>query len=138
MTAKQDLENLSHSWYGYVVCAALFSVFGLRASGIFTFAIGLSIWMVINAFMLVVALAVVTFLSRRLLARSSGTRVFLIVVSALFAVLGTLTFLDEGRMFLSYWSLSLLLRMAATAVGVMMNARSFAILMRPNVRRYFA
>ena len=137
MKAKEKLESLSHSWMGYAVCSSLFSVFGLRASGMVSFAIGFTLWAVINAVLLAITLGVIAFFGRKLASGSSATRSFLIFVSGLFAVLGVLNLANEGRAFLSYWSLALILQMAATAVSVFMNARSFAILNSATVRAHF-
>ena len=138
MTAKEKLENLSHSWLGYAVCSALFSVFGLRASGIISFAVGFSIWAVVNAVFLAITLGMMLFFSRKLMARSSATRSFLIVASGLFTVLGALSLASQGRMFLHYWTLGSVVQIALTGVSIAMNARSFAVLNSSKVRAYFA
>ena len=137
-TAKQKLEKLSHSWYGYAVCATLFSVFGLRASGLVSLAIGFVVWAVICAIGLAISLAMMAFFSSRLQAGSAAMRSFLLFVSGLFTVLGVLSFLGEGRLFLQVWNLSILLQMAATGVSVWMYARSFAVLTDKQVRTFFA
>ncbi len=136
MSARRNLETLTHSWYGYAVCAALFSIVNVRASGIFMFAVGLPVWAVISGVWLVCTLAFITFLSRRLLARSSAVRTFLLVASGLGSVLGVLGLANEAWTFLHVWSFSLILAMAATAVSVGMNARSFRVLSSAAVRNY--
>lgn len=138
MTAKEKLEGLSHSWMGYAVCTTLFSVFGLRASGIISFAVGFGIWAVINAVILALTLALMMFFGRKLAAKSSGTRGFLIFISGLCSILGVLSLFGQGRMLLSYWSVGQLVQIAGTAIGVWMNVRSFGILNSSKVRQYFA
>ena len=135
--AKQKLEKLSHSWYGYAVCATLFSVFGLRASGLVSLAIGFVVWAIICAVGLAISLGLMAFFSSRLQAGSSAMRSFLLFVSGLFTVLGVLSFIGEGKMLLAWFELSMLLQMAATGVSVWMYARSFAVLMDKQVRAHF-
>jgi len=138
MNGKQKLEKLSHTWYGYAVCATLFSVFGLRASGLVSLAIGFAVWAIICAVGLVISLGMMAFFSSRLQAGSSAMRSFLLFTSGLFSVLGVLSFVSEARMFFDWWELSMILQMAATGVSVWMYARSFAILMDKDVRAHFA
>ena len=122
MTAKEKLEGLTHSWMGYAVCSALFSIFGLRATGLVTFAIGFGLWAAISAGFLVVTLALMMFLGNRLVAKSSFTRWFLVVVSALGVVGGLGNLWNEGRFFLHFISFGLLVQMALTAISIWMVA----------------
>ncbi len=138
MTAKEKLESLSHSWMGYAVCSTLFSIFGLRASGLVSFAVGFTLWAVINAVILAMTLALMMFFGRKLVAKSSGMRGFLIFMSGLCSILGVLSLFGQGRMLLSYWSVGQLVQIAATGIGVWMNVRSFGILNSSKVRQYFA
>jgi hypothetical protein len=138
MNAKQKIEQLTRSWYGYSVFAAVLSVLGLRASGALALAIGLGITIALNAIGLIISIAIVTFLGRKLLHRSNATRMFLLVFSGLFAVLGVLATLSAGWDFLRTWSLATIVNVVLMAACTMMNARSFKVLTDTSVRSYFA
>jgi|HubBroStandDraft_2_1064218.scaffolds.fasta_scaffold1512734_1 hypothetical protein len=137
MTARQKIEQLTRSWYGYSVFAAVLSVLSLRASGVLSLAIGLALSIVLNAIGLVVSLAVVTFLGRSLVNRSRGTRLFLVVFSGLFCVLGVLGTLGAGWDMLHSWSLASLCSLVMMASCTMLNGRSFRVLGETGVRAYF-
>jgi hypothetical protein len=137
MNAKQKIEQLTRSWYGYSVFAAVLSVLSLRASGVLALAIGLGISIAINAVGLLISIAIVTFFGRKLLYRSSATRTFLVVFSALFTVLGVLATLSGGWEFLRSWSLAALCNVALMATCTMLNARSFRVLTETSVKSYF-
>jgi hypothetical protein len=137
MNAKQKLQGLSHSWYGYMVLTTLVSILGLRASGILTLVVGFAFWAVINAFFLLIGLALVTFVSRKLLSGSAGMRRFLVVLSALGTVLGALSVLSLGLAFLHTWSLALIIQIGVTGSWALLNARSFRTLGETQVKAYF-
>ena len=128
MTATQKIEGLTNSYYGYAVFGAavslwnngigFFSLFGTAAS--FLFSVFLT-W----------------FIGRRLLAKSSLTRLILIVVTAISSVMGTVGVAKMGLQFFSTWSLSVALYAGLLAVGVYMNARSFKVLTDKSVKAYF-
>src|SRR5262249_53132295 len=108
MSARQKINQLTNSWYGYSLFAAIVSVLSIRATGLFSLAIGLGFSVVINAIGLVVSIVIVTFFGRMLLAGSRLTRVFLVVASGLGAVLGALGTLGAAWTFLHVWSLAAL------------------------------
>lgn len=137
MNAKQKIEQLTRSWYGYSVFAALLSVLSLRASGVLSLAIGLGISIVINAIGLAISIAFVTLLGRKLLHRSGGTRTFLVVFSGLFAVLGAIGTLSAGWEFLHDWSLATVCSIVLMGACTMLNARSFRVLTETSVKAYF-
>lgn len=137
MNARQKIEQLTRSWYGYSVFAAVLSVLSLRASGVLSLTIGLGMSIAANAFGLVVSVAIVTFLGRRLVHRSAGTRLFLVVFSALFTVLGALGTLGGAWAFLHEWSLAALCGVVMTGACTMLNARSFRVLTETAVKAYF-
>jgi hypothetical protein len=137
MTPRQHLSSLTRSWYGYCVFAALLSVLSLRASGVLGLVFGLGISIALNAVMLLLSIAVVTFLGHKLERRSSLTRVFLVVFSALFTVLGVLGTLGSAWDFLHEWSLASICGIAMMASATMLNARSFRVLTMTAVRAYF-
>ena len=131
MNARQKIEQLTRSWYGYSVFAAVLSVLGLRASGVLSLAIGLGISIAINAVGLAISIAIVTFFGRKLLHRSSATRTFLVVISALFTVLGVLATLSGGWEFLRSWSLATMMSSIAMTAqrAAPWSARSMACAM---------
>jgi hypothetical protein len=137
MTARQKLQTLSNSWYGYALFCALVSLFQIRATGILSMAIGLTLSLVLNAVMLVISLALVTFFARKLLARSSATRAFLVFVSGLCTVLGVLGTAGAAWAFLGHWSFAGIVSIALGAISVWMNARSFGVLTTRDVKAYF-
>jgi hypothetical protein len=136
VSAKQKIEGLTNSWYGYSLFAAVLGVFSVRASGPFALMIGLGMSVVINAVALVIALAIVGLLGRALVRRSSGTRSFLVFVSGLFTLLGVLATVGAGWDFLRSWSLSGVLSIVTMAACTMMNARSFNVLTDKSVKAY--
>ncbi len=137
MTAKQKLETLTHGWYGYAVFAALVSVFQLRASGLVAMAFGLVLSVALNLVALVISFAIIAFFGRSLARRSSGTRAFLVVASAIFTLLGVLGTLAAGWDFLRHWSLAHLAAVVLSGACTMMNARSFNVLTDRAVKAYF-
>jgi len=137
MNAKQKIEQLTRSWYGYSVFAALLSVLSLRASGVLSLAIGLGLSIAMNAIGLAISIAIVTFLGRKLVHRSSATRTFLVVFSGLFCVLGALGTLGAGWQMLHEWSLASLCSLVMMAGSTTLNARSFRVLGETSVRAYF-
>jgi hypothetical protein len=137
MNAKQKIEQLTRSWYGYSLFAAVLSVLSLRTSGVLSLAVGLGISIVLNAIGLVISIAIVTFLGRKLLYRSSATRTFLVVFSALFFVLGALGTLGAGWDVLRSWSLASLCNLVMMASCTMLNGRSFRVLTETRVKAYF-
>ena len=74
MTARDKIEKLTNSWYGFALLSAAWSLF---QNGIGVFSV------VGGAISLVFSLALTYFIGKRLLARSSLTRTFLLVVSVL-------------------------------------------------------
>jgi hypothetical protein len=128
MTARQKIEGLTNSWYGYAVFGAAISVWQ-NGLGIFSL-MGTAAWFVLNIF-------VVWFIGRRLLHKGSLTRVILVVLTGLFSVLGSIGVAKMGWTFIHTWSFSLALYAAISALGVYMNARSFKVLTDSSVKAYF-
>ncbi len=137
MNAKQKLEQLTRSWYGYSVFAALLSILSLRASGVLSLAVGLGLSIAFNVVGLAISIAVVTFLGRKLVHRSSGMRKFLVVFSGLFCVLGALATVSAGWAMLHEWSLASLCSLVMMASCTVLNARSFRVLGETSVKAYF-
>jgi hypothetical protein len=128
MTARQKIESLTNAWYGFSLIAAGIA---LAQSGIGLFSI---VW---SALSLAVTFFVVWFIGRRLLAKSSLTRVVMLVISGVGTVLGCLATAKLGWAFLHDWSIWLLVSafMSATAVG--MYIRSWRTLTDVSVKAYF-
>lgn len=138
MDAKGKLQSLSYSWYGYTVCATLGSIFGLRASGLFSLVVGFTLWAMLNAVSLVIGIALVTWVSRSLiLGHSALMRRFLIVLSFLGVVLGGLGTLSLAGAFLRFWQLGLLVQLGFTVSWALLNLRSLRTLTETQVKAYF-
>lgn len=127
-TARQKIEGLTNSWYGYAAFCAFVS-FWKNGIGFF------SLLLTLGSFVFSVLLT--WFIGRRLLAKSSLTRVIIVVLSGLSTVLGTLGVAKMGWTFLHTWSFDLLVHAAFVTLGVTMNARSFNVLMDKSVKAYF-
>ncbi len=138
MTPRQKIEGLTRSWYGYSVFAALLSGLSIRASGPLSLIIGLGLSIVLDTIGLVLSIAVITWLGRRLsVSRSNPVRLFLVIFSGLFTVLGALGVLGGLWAFLQEWSLASILNVVLMATCTMLNARSFRVLTDTAVRSYF-
>jgi hypothetical protein len=138
MTPRHKIEGLTRSWYGYSVFAALLSVLSIRASGPLSLVIGLGLSIVINTIGLIISIALITWLGRKLaVSRSNPVRLFLVVFSGLFTVLGVLGVLGGIWAFLHEWSLASICNVVLMATCTMLNARSFRVLSDTGVRSYF-
>jgi hypothetical protein len=128
MTAKEKIQNLTNAWYGFAVFAGLASFF---QNGIGFFSILMALGTTLFSFF------VAWFFGRRLLNKSSLTRFFLIIVTALSVIFGTLGAAKLGWAFLHSWELSLLVQATITGASVYMNGRSFRVLTDDSVKAYF-
>lgn len=128
MTAREKIEGLTNSWYGYVVFTAGLS---LLQSGIGFFSL---LFAIVS---LAATLCFTWFLGNRLLAKSSLWRMILLVVSSLTVVFGSLGLAKAGWMFLNDWSLRLLLGILFGAVSVGMHVKSIRVLTDSSVKAYF-
>jgi hypothetical protein len=129
MNAKQKIENLTHTWYGFTV---FMGAMQLLINGIGVFSI------LSAAFSTVFSLVVSFAFGRLLLGGSSLTRVLLVVFSAIGAILGVL---GAGQMiyaFFGEWSFALLGYAALALVGVSVNVKSFRVLTDKTVKAHFA
>ena len=129
MTAHKKLEQLTDSWYGFTFFAAVISVL---TGGIGIFSLFFTVASTIFSLF-------VTYLIGRSLQKKNGlTRVVLIVLSVLSAIVGTLAVLKLGGSFFQDWSFGLLLNLVLGAAGVFMNVRSFRVLTDRTVKAHFA
>ena len=129
MTARQKIEGLTNSWYGFAVFMSLLSLWRngigffslLGTAGSFIFSIFLT-W----------------FVGRRLLAKSSLMRLFLIVVTGVISVMDTVGVAQMGLTFFRTFSFSALAYVGVLGIHLYMNARSFRVLTDKSVKVYFA
>jgi len=129
MNAKQKIENLTHTWYGFTV---FMGAVQLLVNGLGFFSL------LGAAFSTVFSLVVSFAFGRLLLGGSSLTRVLLVVFSALGIVAGVL---GVGQMFYAFfgdWSFSLLGYAALGIAGVSVNVKSFRVLTDATVKAHFA
>lgn len=128
MTARQKIEGMTNSWYGYAVFGAALS---LWQNGIGFFSLfGTAAWFCFNVLL-------VWFIGRRLIKKGSLMRVTLVILTGLFSVFGTLGAAKMGWTFLHTWSLSVAMYAGISALGVYMNVRSFRVLTDSSVKAYF-
>lgn len=128
-TARQKIEGLTNSWYGFAVFGALlslwnggigfFSLIGTAASFVFTLFLT---WLI----------------GRRLLAKSSLTRLLLIVLTGVVSVMDTVGVAQMGLTFFRTFSFTALAYVGVLGVHLYMNARSFRVLTDRSVKLYFA
>ena len=129
MTAHQRIENLTHAWIGYGVVAGLATLL-LNGLGVFSV-----IWALGSV---AVSVVVALFFGRKLLARSSITRTFLLVVSVLGALFGGLADAKLGWALLHGLSFQLLVLTALALLHASMCVRSFRVLTDRVVKAHFA
>ena len=128
MTARQKIEGLTNSYYGYAVFGAAVSLWN-NGIGLFS--------LIGTAFSFVFSVLLTWFIGRRLLAKSSLTRVLLVVLTGIFSVLGSISVAKMGWTFFQTMSLSVLLYTGLVAVGVYMNIKAFRVLTDSSVKAYF-
>lgn len=129
MNAKQKIENLTHTWYGFTV---FMSAVTLLVNGLGFFSL------LGTAFSTVFSLVVSFAFGRLLLGGSSLTRILLVVFSAIGVVLGVLGVGQTIYTFFGDWSLSLLGYAALGVAGVSVNVKSFRVLTDATVKAHFA
>lgn len=151
MTARQRIEQLTQTWYGFTVFAAIASVvtvalWPFSAGLLFSpaklaltvvgsafamvFAIGL------NVVALVIGLFVVSLLGRALLARSAVTRLLLVVLAPVLGVLTAYASLQQLWSGLSHLAMAPLLSGAVSGIAVSLYLRSWRVLTSQAVRDY--
>lgn len=128
MTARQKIEGLTNSWYGFYLASAFF---GLLARGIGFFSL---LWTLLS---LGAAVLFTFFLGRRLLAKSAIWRFLLLIAAVVGGLTGTLGAGKSALAFFNEWSFSLLLEGAAYGITAFMHLRSFSVLTDKSVKAYF-
>jgi hypothetical protein len=129
MTARQKIEGLTNSWYGFAV---FMSLLALWRNGIGFFSL------LGTAGSFVFSILLTWFVGRRLLGKSSLMRLFLIVVTGVVSVMDTVGVAQMGLTFFQTFSFSALAYIGVLGVHLYMNARSFRVLTDKSVKLYFA
>lgn len=128
MTARQKIEGLTNSWYGYAVFGALVSLWN-NGIGFFS--------LIGTAMSFFFTILLTWFIGRRLLNKSSLTRVLLICITAVTSIFGAVGTAKMGWTAIQTFSLTAMLYTALLALSVYMNARSFRVLTDNSVKVYF-
>jgi hypothetical protein len=128
MTGKAKIEGLTNTWYGFTAFSALASILanGIGIWSIGSAVVGMFFWWIVT-----------WFLGRALVKKSSLVRSLLLLVSALFLVLGALSAGRSTLKFFSAWELNLLVTAFYSAVSAWMYGKSFRTLTDPSVKAYF-
>lgn len=126
MSAREKIENLTNTWYGFYVCSAIASVL-VGGRGLITGAIGLFI-----------ALLTTFIIGRRLLSKGHITRVLLLIVAGISTLGGAYNAAQATWTFVHAWELSFVVSAISSAVGAWMMAKSFRVLTDSSVKTYFA
>lgn len=129
MTAKQKIENLTHTWYGFTV---FMGALQLLVNGLGVFSI------LGAAFSTVLSLVLSFAFGRLLLGGSSLTRVLLVVFSTFGAILGTLAAGQALYTFFGDWSFALLGYATLALVSVSVHVKSFRVLTDKSVKAHCA
>jgi len=127
MTATQKIDGLVNSWYGYAVFGAALRLWQ-NSIGI------ISLITTVGAFLFWTL--VTWFIGNRLRNKSSLMRIVLVVGSAIFGVLGTVSAAKMGWSFVHTLALSDLLYAGIFGLGVYMNAKSLKVLTDSSVKAY--
>ncbi|MDB4935258.1 MAG: hypothetical protein JWP87_2230 [Labilithrix sp.] len=128
MTASQKIESLTNSYYGYAVFGAAVSLWN-NGIGFFSL-LGTAASFLFSVFL-------TWFIGRRLLAKSSLTRIVLVLLTGIFSVLGTVGVAKMGWTFFQTMSFSLLVYAGFASIGVYMNVKAFRVLTDSSVKAYF-
>lgn len=127
MTARQKIEWLTNSWYGYELVTGALTL--LRGSwgpiSIFFNLLGLGI-----------GLAITFWLGRSLMNRSSLTRALLAIVSVISIGFGGLFLVFQGWGLWSSVTFAGLFNLGLTLAGLTLNLRSYRVLTDSSVKAY--
>lgn len=127
MSARQRIENLTTSWVIFFVVVSLVMLF-FSGFGFF------SVLTAVGSAVIDVMLAL--YLGRKLMAGSSLTRTFLLVVATLGAVLGGIAAAKLGWALLHGFSGRLLLLTALVGADCAMAVHSLRVLLHPSVKAH--
>lgn len=127
MSAREKIEKLTNSWYGFALFTGLVT-FLQNGIGVFSAltALGTTLFSLFLTF----------FFGRRLLAKGSITRTFLLVVSVLGLAFGSLGVLGLGKAFFQNWSVSLIFQIGYALTSIHMHIKSVQTLTDTQVKSY--
>lgn len=127
MSAKQKIEGLTNTWYGYFFFLSLMKLWngGFGVINIATTALSFAF-----------TALVVFFLGRRLVNKSSIWRFLLLCVSGLATAAGTYGAAKMGWAFVTTWQMSALVYAVGSALTVYMYGRSLRVLTDSSVKAY--
>ena len=126
MTARQRIEWLNSSWYGYLLVTGIGAgIFGGRSF----------LWAILGT---ACSLLVAFTLGRGLLNRSSLTRAVLLVISMLGMALGAMGLLYQTFVVVASFSLMAGLAAVMTILQVMMHLRTYRVLKDSSVKAYIS
>jgi hypothetical protein len=126
MTARTKIEELTYSWYGFDVVAALASVL-VSGFGLFR--------LFASAFGLAISLMITWAIGKALLGKSHVTRFLLLLASVLSIAFNTLH--GAWLVFWSSWTFTGAIKLAMTAATIVMAFRSIRTLRDSSVKAYF-
>jgi hypothetical protein len=127
MTARQRIESLTASWVTFIIVSGLATLL-VNGVGVFSLLIALG--------SVVVNVAIVLFIGRRLLAGSSLTRTFLLVVATIGALGGSLAAAKFAWAGLWGFSFRMLVLAAIFAANAGMNVHSIRVLLSDSVKAH--
>lgn len=128
MHARQKIESLTNSWYGFAVFSALFTLF---LNGVGFFSVASSIVSTLISFV------ITFFIGRALLNKSTFVRYLMIVISGIGSAAGIYATGKMGLAFMSNFSLQGLLFIVFSVISVSMQVRSLRTLLDKSVSTYF-
>jgi hypothetical protein len=128
MTARQKIETLTNAWYGYAFFTSLVGLVenGFGVGSIIGAALGLGLQLIL-----------IWFIGRRLLSKSSLTRVLLVAFSGIAGLVFTIGTAKFGWAAITDFSLTALIAAFFSGTAVAMYIRSFRTLTDSSVKAYF-
>ncbi len=130
MSGKQKIQELTNEWYG-------FTVLSFVVQGVMAF-FGAPILSVVTIPLIigfaVISLAITWGIGHLLIKKSSFTRIVLLVLSPIVAVLGCVS---VWNLVTGPWSIGMVITTFLTVAGVWMQIHSFRTLLDRSVSAYF-
>jgi hypothetical protein len=126
MTARTKIEELTYSWYGFDLVAALASVV-ISGFGVFR--------LFASAFVLAISLMITWAIGKALLGKSHVTRFLMLLASVLSIAFNALNV--AWQVFVPDWSFTGAIKLALTAATIVMAFRSIRTLRDSSVKAYF-
>src|SRR5258708_4217690 len=129
MSARERIESLTNSWYGYTLFTGLLTALS-RGFSLF--------WLFYSAAGVLFSLFITHLLGKWLLARSQLTRTVLLGGSLLFSVVGLVGTVKLTSQLLGSFSLGTLFEVGIAVVWLGMNVPSFRTLPSSDLKSYLA